>query len=301
MGVRKPIITLFSLVLTVYYLRYADLASTGTGVNLLRDLQASQNPDVVQICGDVDPENIVSQKERDRADGFRKSLTKIRGGESLKKYIDGGDDYNDYFKDYLIKLIPYTAVWIVFFIFSIIGACVYACNWCCMYACCKNCCKKKCQCCKVPKTKKCYMFYFVGAKLFTTAIIGASIAGLVLSSNVGSSTQKTTCAVATAMGDLLEGTSATTLDGEPIAAWLGVKKAIERIDEILADLNTIINNLDTLTYSENDFDTKKDAVIAQLNGMITVYGSTTVDRADASQGTYKPEYIKVILVFNLIK
>lgn len=155
MKVRKPTIVFSSLILTVYYFRNTGFASTQIENSLGRELQQLKIQDAIKRCRDIDLDNPVSKKERDRAKAFRTSLVKFRGDDkSIKDYVDSNEAFDDFIEVHIKSLTPDVAAWIVFFAFSILATLCYTSNWCCMYGLCKDECKYRYRCCNVPKKKR---------------------------------------------------------------------------------------------------------------------------------------------------
>ena len=280
---------LISFVAVVFVLRSSDV-SPGSLLRqqLVRALQQAKPSD--SLCQGVDLSQGFTSGERERAEGFRNTISNVRNGNPLIDFIEGSDPSSKFGSDYVVQLYPYAVPWVVFFVIGLLTALVFLVNWCCTYCSCCRCCK----CCTHPKQSRLRSFYIFTSIIFMTAVIATGVAGIIVSRDIPKDGKKTVCNLALFVE--------TIADGSTQDNWIGIRPAAEKLITVLNSFNTTVNSLQETNNSFTEINTRltaaTDAIAAMYNDNRNLAVATQPNPQDS--GSYQPTYIQVYISYSFI-
>lgn len=266
----KNLLILLSIIGCIYVLRDYNTSPTqllkSQAVRLLQELRPSET-----LCKGVDIQSDVSISDRDRAAKVRSALDNIRDGNPFVDFIQSNYPPADIGDEYVVPLLKYAVPWIVFFGISIISCVVYTFIWCCR---------------RQSKSNRFKTCCFIFSMVFSAFVIGAAIAGLVLSRGIPTGSHRTICRASLLLEEMAYGNGTTN--------WIGVKPAADRVTFILDTFNQTVDSIDAISDDFTEMRARIQPALAAVQTMYDDNAGKTVTRADPDVGgTYVPLYIQV--------
>lgn len=267
-------ISIFCAILAIRILPPLELSNNSeksSEMRLLSELTAD-------ICDGIDINNLVSSVEKSNADLAQKVIKGTRKDNKLEILIDDKD-----YTKYGIGLAYYAGPFAAFAIFSIIGFVSYF--YCCCCDCCVTCASRNFKEKPLKKPEMCSSFYTV--TLFALLIVGGSVAGFAIDSQLKSGTRKIFCVTMTVMNDFLEGV--------PTYNFNGLTGTVNILYNIIDQILNITNNVDNNFGDQSWADTAIDHMKSDISDIYTNYKGKTLDSPTSSTDKVESEFITNLL------